>query len=354
MEKGQPLISVLMPVYNSEKFLSFAIKSILEQTYKNFEFIIIDDGSTDSSSSIINEFVLRDNRIKFIQNNKNFGISLSLNKGLEISRGIYVARMDADDISIKERFEIQIEAFEKYPNFGIIGSSANYINSNGKNLGYFPVPLSNIEIKWYSLFRSPFIHPSIMMKKEILDKNSMTYRDIFLYTEDYDLWSRLIPLTNAMNLKKPLLHYRVYPQSSNISKKNFQVKNTQLIALNNINKYCHKLELSQSEIIDVINLINNYQSLTNLNNKLIDILKNLIILFNYFLITIDNYYCKNLNYSFSKMVSRKLLRFPLPVGYKTITSELFNINKYWLLDYFLSIPNSLSQRIVHNHIENIS
>ena len=121
MKKKSPLISVLMPVYNSEKYVAEAIESILCQTYKDFEFIIINDASTDSSLKIIAKYAKQDKRIKLINNKKNVKISASLNKGLSIAKGKYIARMDSDDISLPSRFELQTKFLADNPAVGIVG-----------------------------------------------------------------------------------------------------------------------------------------------------------------------------------------------------------------------------------------
>jgi len=126
--KDEPLISVVMPVYNTEKFVAEAIESILAQTFTDFEIIIIDDCSTDKSWQIIQDFSEKDQRIVTIQNSENQGLARSLNKGLKIAKGQFIARMDADDISMPQRFEIQLDFLKNHPDVGVVGSTVKFIH----------------------------------------------------------------------------------------------------------------------------------------------------------------------------------------------------------------------------------
>ncbi|MDD4353774.1 MAG: glycosyltransferase family A protein, partial [Candidatus Nanoarchaeia archaeon] len=128
-------ISVIMSAYNTERYIAEAIESILNQTFKDFEFIIIDDGSTDDSLKIIKRYVKKDRRIKLIHNKKNIGLTKSLNKGLKIAKGQYIARMDADDISLPQRFQIQYDFLEKNKDIFLIGTTAFLIDDKGDRLG---------------------------------------------------------------------------------------------------------------------------------------------------------------------------------------------------------------------------
>ncbi len=206
----KPFVSVLMSVYNAEKYLKDAIQSVLTQTYENFEFIIVDDGSEDNSLSIINQ--IKDERIRLIVNEKNKGLIYSLNKGLEAAVGKYVIRMDADDICDRERFGTQISYMENHPEIGISGtayqsfgegfvSQTRVLESdplqNQANLMFFPV----------------LAHPSVIMRKSVLDENNLRYREEFKNAEDYGLWVEASNFTKISNVKKKLLNYRILDKS---------------------------------------------------------------------------------------------------------------------------------------------
>ena len=200
---NRPKISVVMPVYNAERFLSEAIESILNQTFKDFELIIINDGSTDSSLEIINRYKAQDERIVLV-NRENRGLVCSLNEGIEKAEGKYIARMDADDISLPTRFEEQIKVLESFKQIDIVGCHYEQIDENSKTTGTVRVPLNQDEICMTLCYTVPFPHASVMIRKEILNKQK--YEEF--PTEDYLLWSKLYNNKNFYNLDKILLRYR--------------------------------------------------------------------------------------------------------------------------------------------------
>jgi glycosyltransferase involved in cell wall biosynthesis len=210
----EPKVSIIMPVYNGEKFLKEAIESILNQTFTDFEFIIINDGSKDNSLSIIEEYKQKDSRIKIIDQ-KNLGIIKALNNGLKISKGKYIVRMDADDISLSDRIEKQL-AYLKKENAYLCGTWAHVIDKNGvintkKEFNYPPKTWTENKlsmIKW-----NPFIHPSVLFKRELYekekDKNGNLYKN-YKHIEDYELWTRINPKYKSVNIQEYLLNYRIH------------------------------------------------------------------------------------------------------------------------------------------------
>lgn len=209
--KDIPLISVVMPVYNAEKYLVEAIESILEQTYEKFEFLIINDGSTDSSSIIIDSYAKKDSRITHVKN-QNQGISLSLNCGIALAKGEYIARMDADDISLAVRFEEQIKFMEKNQNVGVCGTWVDLIGEI-KAGEYKRHPTSDEELKVRLLFSVCFVHPSVIMRRELLVRTNNFYDPTYTSAQDYELWSRLKDCTQFANIPKTLMKYRVLSDS---------------------------------------------------------------------------------------------------------------------------------------------
>jgi glycosyltransferase involved in cell wall biosynthesis len=197
-------VSVILPVYNAEIYVKEAIESILSQTYYNFELIIINDGSTDNSETIINSF--NDQRIKYIKHLINKGLIFSLNEGIRISTGDYIARMDADDISLKNRFQEQINFFEQHKSIDICGTSFYQMNKRKRKI---IMPSSNEDIKVKILFGSPICHPSVMIRKRVFLENKDYYNNNFPGMEDYKLWIDLLLDYRFHNLKKPLLKYRI-------------------------------------------------------------------------------------------------------------------------------------------------
>lgn len=217
MKNKQSMISVIMSVYNSEKYLKESIESILTQTYKNFEFIIIDDGSTDNSLNVISQYKKEDNRIKVITR-ENRGLVYSLNEGIALAKGEYIARMDGDDISINYRLEKQLSFLEENEDISILGSSI-YVFGNrdieqmGKSEKWFEQKLAQQDLEKIFLHACAIPHPTIMMRKSIFNVLK-GYKDDFKTAEDYDLWLRAIK--NGLKIAKlddKLLRYRVHDTS---------------------------------------------------------------------------------------------------------------------------------------------
>ncbi len=223
-----PKISVVMPAYNAERFIKQAIESILAQTFTDFEFIIINDGSKDATEGIIKSFL--DPRIVYIENPENRGLSYSFNHGIRAARGKYIARMDADDVSLPVRFKTQFDFLETHPDISILGSSMIEIDENGRRKIFLRREPTHLGIKWSSLFSTPMYHPTIMARTEVLREHQ--YNEELSNSEDYELWSRLLFKTHVRfaNIVRPLFYYRAYStsftQSVNLDKRVISAHNT--------------------------------------------------------------------------------------------------------------------------------
>ncbi len=198
-----PSVTVIMPVYNGIAHISEAIESILSQHFRDFEFLIMDDGSTDKSLDIVNSY--RDSRIKLYRTEHNFGIAKTLNRGISIAQGRYIARMDCDDISHPERLHFQVDFLEKNPGIGLLGTGVRKIRKNRKSKTVL-WPSTDPEIKIDMLFQNPFFHPSIMVRTTLLQNT--VYNEKQKYAQDYGLWVSLAPQTKFANLPNTLLYYR--------------------------------------------------------------------------------------------------------------------------------------------------
>jgi glycosyltransferase involved in cell wall biosynthesis len=217
------MVSVILPVYNGQLYVGESIESILKQTYKNIELIIINDGSTDESESIIKKY--KDPRIVYISQ-KNQGLSASLNNGVRIAKGEYLARQDQDDISHPKRIEMQLnEMINK--NIGLIGSRSLIINEKGKIIGKHNHPLTHEAIKLFLLFDNPFVHSSVMYKRNLILNNLYSEDKFRQPPEDYELWIRLAEITKMANLPERLLTYRQL--SSGMSMNNKEIFITRII-----------------------------------------------------------------------------------------------------------------------------
>lgn len=230
-----PKISVIMPVYNGIPFLSEAIESILKQTYKDFELIIIDDHSVDDSVRIIQNYAKLDTRIHLIKNDQNIGVTRSLNKAIRMAQGEFIARMDADDVSLPERFIKQVEFLETHAHIGIVGANCQLINEVGKTDIIFNYPNTDLEIHWRLLLNNAFCHPCVMFRSSILQNGA--YKEEIKYSQDYELWSRLLQNTQGANLNSILLLYRRMDKNISTIHYQEQQKFANFISRTNINNY---------------------------------------------------------------------------------------------------------------------
>ncbi len=218
-----PSISIILSTWNGAEFLSKSIESVLEQTYKNFEFIIVDDGSTDRTPEILRDYAKRDPRIKIITNDENIGLTKSLNKAIRVAHGKYIARQDADDISLPQRLEKQIEYLLNHPEIKVLGTFGYLIAQEAKILGKEIVPVSSQAIKKTLIKRNPFIHSSVMIEKEIIDKIGR-YNERFKTSQDYELWFRILRVARGQNLPLFLVKKRYRPTMISFSKNKEQLK----------------------------------------------------------------------------------------------------------------------------------
>jgi glycosyltransferase involved in cell wall biosynthesis len=243
LKTDTPLVTVNMPVYNAEKFIEDAITSLLVQSYNNIEIVIVDDGSTDNTLSIIKRFT--DKRINLIQNHSNKGITYSRNLALENSNGEYIAIQDSDDISNIDRIKTQVDCFRKNPDLDIIATWADLITEKGEFTGEsFVYDYSDCEVPTVLMFENCIIHSTVMIKSAILKKEK--YDMHYQIAEDYQLWYRLASRYNYRILKKKLIKYRHH--SLNISTERmhellFVTRKIQLNLFNYLELQCTDEEL---------------------------------------------------------------------------------------------------------------
>lgn len=254
MEK--PKITVLMPVFNGEKYIKYAIDSILNQSFKDFELLIIDDGSTDDTLNIIQSF--KDKRIKTVRNNKNLGLIASLNIGLEKSEGEYIARMDSDDICPSHRLEKQLNFLHNNDDYAICGSNIRVFGKEKDEIWEYPETFDEVKCKF--LFQNSTTN--VLLKKSLIREKLLRYSTLFPYAEDYEFYVRISKISKIYNIQDPLLFYRqhqnkigkIYRKIQEESSDNIRKK--QLLDLN--------LLLSEYEI-KIHNSIANWKFLKNKN-----------------------------------------------------------------------------------------
>ena len=205
---NSPPISVVMSVFNGQAFLAEAIESVLGQTFRDFELLIIDDGSTDGTAEILSAFAQRDRRIRIVSH-PNKGRAQSLNIGINLAAGKYIARMDADDVALATRFEEQVEFMNEHPDIVVLGGAVELIDTKGQVLHTVRRPLEDAEIRVAMLSYSPLYHPAVMMRKEAVVAVG-GYREALLDADDYDLWLRIAEFGRMANLDRVILRYRVH------------------------------------------------------------------------------------------------------------------------------------------------
>lgn len=230
-----------MPAYNAEKYIAEAIESILNQSFKDFEFIIVDDCSTDGTSKIIENYAKNDQRIVSIKNEKNLHISYSLNRGIELARGEYIARMDADDWSYPDRLEKQFNFMEHNPDIGVSGGSMEYCDRELNIKGYRKYNITDEQIR-KKLFRySPFCHPLIILRSSIIKKYGLIYGPVLAIAEDYDLYFKIGAVSKFGNIPDYLIKYRVVKTGTSISKARTQEMLTLYIRLKAVFEYGYSM-----------------------------------------------------------------------------------------------------------------
>ena len=211
----KPLVSVIMPTHNAGDFLRFAIESILNQTYKNIELIIVNDASTDETSNILN--LLKSNRkVRINTNEVQVGVSKSANIGVSKARGEFIARMDSDDIAISTRFEKQVVFLTKNKNVVAVGGQCELIDSSGIKIGEKRFPIDNYHIKSMIFANVPLQQPTLMVNKKLLPNNFLWYDNNFSSAEELELIFRLFNIGEVRNLRDVVLRYRVHDHNTSL------------------------------------------------------------------------------------------------------------------------------------------
>lgn len=201
-------VSVVMSVYNGEKYIRETIESVLSQTFTDFEFIILDNGSSDKSSDIINSY--KDDRIKFIQNEKNLGLAESLNKGLMISQGEYIARIDADDVCYPDRFEKQVRYLDIYQDICLCSGRYTTLIGTKDIKTRVSEGLNPSQMRFIQFFINQVSHSTVMMRKDMLNKYNLNYNVDYPGAQDYGLWMEMIRYKEIVILKDNLIKYRIH------------------------------------------------------------------------------------------------------------------------------------------------
>jgi len=267
MEMTWVKVSVVMGVYNGEPFVGEAIESILNQTYTDFEFIVIDDGSTDSTWDTIQSYASRDKRVKAVKNESNIGLTRSLNKGIAMAGGEYIARQDADDISMPERFARQVEYLDRHPDTAVVGTIVEVIDGEGKHRRKMDLSISAESVRIELKERNPMVHGSVMMRKFDFE-NAGGYREFFRYTQDLDLWLRLSEKRNIANLPDRLYKLRQGGGSISVEKGVHQdIFRDLALELADRRKKYGKDRLSNMSAFEANSFVEHYLEMSDLRKK---------------------------------------------------------------------------------------
>ena len=224
-----------MPVYNGGRYLAPALRSVLGQSFRDFELIALNDGSTDGSGEVLDEYARLDPRIRVVHQ-PNRGLVPTLNTGLELASGTYIARMDADDVCMPSRFEKQVAFLDAFPDIAVVGTQMRLVNEGGRILGISESPLTPLRVQWTLLLNSALVHPTIMARRDILNRYG-GYESGFPHTEDYALWTRLAIHEKLANLPDILLTYRYLGSGVSTKYQTIQVENSRKL----VGRYAHEL-----------------------------------------------------------------------------------------------------------------
>ena len=263
--KNEALVSVIIPCYNAEKYIEAALMSILQQSYHHLEVIVINDGSTDKSAEILLQFAQQDLRVRYIENEKNLGLIATLNKGIQLAQGKYIARMDADDIALPDRIEKQVDFLSLHPNIAVLGGAMKTFGENVQS-EILALPTEDNEIKAYLFLASAFNHPTVMFNLSVLDRDDIFYQQQYYRAEDYGLWIHLLAKGYQFaNLKDVVLNYRILENSeTRLLAKNLEQRNQIISKIHHYLLTHLKLSLTDNEILQY-SLSTNRANIAQLN-----------------------------------------------------------------------------------------
>lgn len=258
----KPKVSVVMAVFNSERYIRQAIESILNQEFKNFEFIIINDCSGDNSLEMIKDYSKKDKRITVINNHSNQGAASARNSGIKVARGKYIAIMDSDDISVLDRFKKSVAFLDAHKEIGLLGGAYKVIDEQGAEIGTVATFVKDIDIRRQMFIGCPFGHGTTMIRKSALDHVGSYNKDMHS-SHDYDLWARVAKKYKMANLSTILCSWRINTKGITSTKKQEQTANAKKVN----DKIWEKLELPDLTLGEAIRELRYYQKLDSPLNK---------------------------------------------------------------------------------------
>jgi glycosyltransferase involved in cell wall biosynthesis len=227
-----PLVTVLLATHDDARYLPAAVESVLGQTLEDLELLVIDDASTDSTPELLE--AVKDPRLRVLRNEVRRGLAFSLNRGLDLAEGRYVARLDADDVALPERLERQLGQLRE-TGVAALGTAVRDIDEAGRTGRLHQMPVGTRAVRWHALFSSPFFHPTVLVDRELLDRHHLRYDRSFHESEDYDLWTRLLATgAEGGNVPDPLVLKRVHPDQASLRRSGLQRSFQRNVALREI------------------------------------------------------------------------------------------------------------------------
>jgi len=232
LTRSSPLVSCILATHNAADTLGTAVASLLRQTLAEIEVIVVDDGSTDETGNVLD--AVDDQRLVVLRNETALGLAAALNAGLDHAKGRYVARLDADDVALPSRLELQLAGLRRRPGLALLGSGAVELDERGLLGRLHEMPQGDARVRWHLHFSCPFFHPSVLVDRELLDAHGLRYDTAYAESEDYDLWSRLLAVAGGDNLLDPLLLKRVHPGQATQRNRDLQRSFQRQVALREI------------------------------------------------------------------------------------------------------------------------
>jgi glycosyltransferase involved in cell wall biosynthesis len=318
----RPRVTVVMPVYNNAPYVAAAIDSILRQTFVDFELLIVNDGSTDSTTKTVAGF--SDPRLRLI-NREHRGLVASLNQGLAMASGEYVAIMHGDDVAFPTRLSRQVEFLSNHPEVGILGTAYRIIDMDGRNREKIVLPCDDLDIRWTTLLGNPFAHPTVMMRHQVIWDNGLYYRETFDIDEDYELWSRFIFYARAANLRSPLLKYRVHYHSRTGQYRQIQLEQHDAIALRTIRQQLPEFNITPEEVRQLRGLfVGGSEFIPGLLDRKISLSRLYLDMFAVFLARYsDEPGAQALRHQVALRVAYPIIRPPHPSGWRHMLQDLW-------------------------------
>lgn len=237
-----PLVSVLLATHNDARYLPLAVESVLRQTLSDLELVVVDDSSTDDTPELLSG--ISDSRLVALRNDNQLGLAASLNRALDHAQGHYFARLDADDVALRDRLELQLARLR---DLSVLGTAVLDLREGGRLGTLHRNPLGPRAVRWLALFSSPFFHPTVLVAREALEANDLRYNPSYLESEDYELWTRLLATTDGANLADPLVLKRVHPGQASLRRSDVQKSFQRQVALREIARVVPELSADERE-----------------------------------------------------------------------------------------------------------